>query len=241
MQDRLDNSDVLEIKVYYSLYMLFPEQIAAIRKIKQLEEYKHSTTINLLFIPVFTSMLESLFADLFDQYLDKHRRESGDDLKNNLIDSLSSNLQKATWRNYKDAFITVFGKQINDFVPTESMQAVEALFVLRNQVIHGKQISHTIKSAGDEVERIYLDGHYKTVNEFFLSKKLMNKDELASLIFLSNKIVDYFLSHIKEFCSALATKIMEPNELLMYQIIKSGFLDKFSTISIEIAEINKEL
>ncbi|MGB8195256.1 MAG: hypothetical protein WCF67_25190, partial [Chitinophagaceae bacterium] len=111
-------------------------------------------------------------------------------------------------------------------VHKETMEAVVSLFQFRNQVIHGKQIIHTIENAGEEAELVSIGGHYKSLNEFFLKKGLITRSELADIGFINEKIIDYYLRHALLFVSFLYKEVMIPKGLTMIHTIKAHVLDK---------------
>lgn len=225
MNDNLRLTDSLNLTVYHSLYFHFPQQIEALQLLKKEKKYERSNAVNLLFIPVFTSFLESVLAELFDQYLQEQTRNATD-LQKRLIENMEAGLYKATWKNYKEQFPTVFGQRMEDLVHKETMEAVVSLFQFRNQVIHGKQIIHTIENAGEEAELVSIGGHYKSLNEFFLKKGLITRSELADIGFINEKIIDYYLRHALLFVSFLYKEVMIPKGLTMIHTIKAHVLDK---------------
>jgi hypothetical protein len=223
-EDEMTIYDSLTLTIYSPLYNFFPDQINVLLKIKEDDKYKQSNAVNLLFIPVYTTFIESVLSELFNEYLRKMREESTNDFEKRLIDDADEVLRKGTWKHYLKLFHTVFGMRMNEVVSDENVNAIVQLFAFRNQTIHGKQILHTIENRDEEEEKAYMDGHYKSLNAFFLEKKLITKEELSSITFINDKILDYFFGNIIAFVTALSEKIIKPNRLQMDTILDAHVL-----------------
>lgn len=227
MSDNFEMTDSLNITIYHPLYYYFPQQIEALRKLKSELGYAQSNAVNLLFIPAYTSFLESVLAELFDNYL-RQQKEVADGLQSRLIEHLENILHKATWKNYNENFETVFGYRLNTIIRKDTMEAIVSLFQFRNQVIHGKQIVHSIENAGEGNELSFFEAHYKSVNAFFLAKNLVTQSELAAVNFINDKIIDYYFQHVLVFVRSLFTQIMEPNQLFMLHTVRVHIFEKLS-------------
>lgn len=232
MQDNFEITDSLNITIYHPLYFYFPQQIEALRKLKNDSQYAHSNSVNLLFVPAYTSFLESVLAELFGQYIWK-QTEKANDFQRRLISHLETLLYKATWKNYNEQFETVFGSGLKAFMPKETLEAITSLFQFRNQVIHGKQVVHTIENAGQENESAYFSAHYQSLNTFFLAKNLISRSELTAVNFINDKIIDYYFHHSLVFVKVLFSRIAEPNQLPMVHTMQAHIFEKLDEIPID--------
>ena len=173
------------------------------------------TSVNFTIVLLSTTLIESLLFELIEMEIEKCTHENS--IRGRLSIELYERSLKANWRELIKFSSIVFGKEIKNCVDNELWKDIDKLFLLRNQLIHGKSIK-TIKEENDIIGKF----KYKTQKglfDFLLERKLVNQNNPE---ILSSEISDYFWSKTKEFLLIISDQYKNHfNQFLLSSVKKA--------------------
>lgn len=128
---------------------------------------------------------------------------------------LVKRIRSATWKDYKELFLTVTGKSLSE-LGGSSWDAVTHLFSFRNLLGHGEQLE--IKGLWKPVEGRELDEVERSKDGLFKyleKQKFLQKPRFGETIgwsFLADDIADHFAGSARELLSQLSSNVPDTDE-----------------------------
>lgn len=219
--------DTLSLIVRHHLYMHYPTQIEALLTLKENKGLWNTNAVNLLFIPVYTTYVESLLNQIILDFLEKQQPQVY--TMERLINYFEEEVHKASWETLKRIFHTVIGKELKDCISQNSYNAITILFQFRNQSVHGKTISHAIEHSDEDIGTAQMLGKFKSISEYFIKMNILTAKDIASVAFINESIVLHFFKSVYRFSADLYNSIIEPLDLAMSAGFKTYVLDRIDS------------
>jgi hypothetical protein len=143
------------------------------------------------------------------------------------------NPERATWSQKKDVYPKVFGKSLSEYPQYE---AIEVLFLLRNNVAHGRSHAEISRKDGTTDEWSYIESenrNYQVVRDFLVEKRLMERKIIPSNVdaFWKPLIAAYFYSETENFLFAVIGDMNEEQSFGILSELRSACSVKFPKLA----------
>jgi len=125
--------------------------------------------------------------------------------------SIEFNPEKSTWGNKKKIYSKIFKKPLSEY---PEYGAIEILFLLRNNVAHGR--SHLEiqkkKKLEDEWDNLTSDNkNYQKVREYLVKNKLLEQKTIPSNVdwLWQGHVASFFCMHVESFLASIIKDLDE--------------------------------
>ena len=164
--------------------------------------------INISITIMLCSYIEAILNDLLTDVIEIRIKETTDTSYHRVLNDLKIKLVKASWNQYLNIFKIVLPKSLNLYTNNEIWKGIKILFILRNMIVHGKEISSTI-SVQNEKLKVEYSSIFKKVLDYFKEQKVIQSNQIKSSShkILSVKTTNHFIKTTVKFIDEILFKI----------------------------------
>jgi len=165
--------------------------------------------LGLTLITTSAIIAEGVIADIIDEHC----------LNTGITPEWGTGLERATWRDKKDKYNSLFTKQLESYI---GYDAIDILFRFRNNVAHG--LAHLEKSSIQEVTNQKSDlesvnVNYQLIRKFFIDRRVMQPTDTSSN---TNHLWQFKnASHLWFEAKSFITNVLKDNESSFIDSIRS--------------------
>lgn len=189
----------LELNFSTSPYHFFPTQLKLLKVIADSTNIREeNTAVNLLRITSCTAFIETILYESLIAVVSQKKNEQPDEMLKRILIQKESLISTATFKDFERLSEECLGKRLSAYTTSDTWETIKVLFILRNQVAHGKKLSIRYKYQNDafigEPERNYID-----VINFLKKRKFLDDDDVNFSSIFENRPVEFFIEITKEF------------------------------------------
>jgi len=145
----------------------------------------------------------------------KEQKELSEDASHlRLLNNIEKRLSKATWTQYIDIGSIILPKALTHYSDNEIWKGISILFKLRNQLVHGKNVTASIQVDENDLKLEY-SGIYETAFEYFKEKGILRANQFNSLThkILSIRTTNHFVKIGEIFVDTLFYKLLKESKI----------------------------
>ena len=164
-------------------------------------------SINLLLLISSTTFIESILCENIQNVIEVQKHLENNELTWNMLKSCEESLSNATFKNYNKIAKDIFGIGLNGLTTNETWESITNLFALRNQIVHGKDLSYELNYFADDLPIGEFSKNYKQVTDYLAKQNLIAKEPSFLNHILTNTVTDFFIEKTKTFFIDVSTSI----------------------------------
>lgn len=201
------------MKMIFGSFFHFPTQIRLLLKSKKCAATGDEIySINLLMLISLTSFLESVISDVLKNVISdlilyqEHKTSAkplhvNEKIKLHMFKDFERAISNASFIQYDDICKRMLNEGLANFTCNDTWETIKILFVLRNQVVHGRDFTVSFIENENDKANIIIDSKYKSVVDYLLKKGILNEgfEESGLYEVISDKSVYHFHSAVESF------------------------------------------
>ena len=164
-------------------------------------------SINLLLLISSTTFIESILCENIQNVIEVQKHRENNELTWNMIKSYEDSLSNATFKNYNKIAKDILGVGLNGLTSSETWESINILFTLRNQIVHGRDLSWELNYFAEDLPVGEFSKNYKQAIDYLVKQSLIVKEPSFLNHILTDSVTDFFIEKTKIFFIDVSTSI----------------------------------
>ncbi|MFT3911480.1 MAG: hypothetical protein QM737_18800 [Ferruginibacter sp.] len=195
-------------KITTSASYYYPSQLRLLLEIRNSCKIDNDRlSINLLLLISSTTFIESILCENIQNVIEIQKHRENNEITWNMIKSYEDSLLNATFKNYNKIAKDVLGISLNSLTLSDTWESINNLFTLRNQIVHGRDLSYELNYFADNLPVGEFSKNYKQVIDYLVKQNLIASEPSFLNHILTNNVTDFFIEKTKTFFIDISTNI----------------------------------